>query len=57
MPRIVRPDYLMIPDAADLEREKKEKLKKAIEKIKEQKKLRKKEKKIQRKNKNRSLKI
>jgi len=43
MPRIVRPDYLMVPDAADLERKKKEELKKAIEKLKGKKKLRKKE--------------
>jgi len=43
MPRVIRPDYLMIPDAADLERKKKEEIKKAIERIKEQKKLRKKE--------------
>jgi hypothetical protein len=57
MPRVIRSDYLIVPDAADLEREKKEKLKKAIERIKEQKKLRKKEEKIRRKNKKRSLKI
>jgi S-adenosylmethionine hydrolase len=44
MPRVIRSDYLIVPDAADLERKKKEEIKKAIERIKEQKKLRKKNK-------------
>jgi hypothetical protein len=46
---VIRPDYLMIPDAADLERKKKEELKKAIQKLREIKKLRKKEKKFDKK--------
>jgi len=46
MPRVIRVgDFpLMSPDSADLERKKKEEIKKAIKRIKDKKKLRKKEK-------------
>jgi len=46
MPRIIREDYLMIPDAADLERKKKEEIKMAVERARELKKKRKREEKL-----------
>ena len=44
MPRIIRPDLLMVPEPADLEKKKEEEIKKAIKRIKELKKARKREK-------------
>jgi len=47
MPRIVRSeDYLMVPDAADLERKKKEEIKMAVERARELKKIKKRERKL-----------
>ena len=51
MSRIVRSDYLMAPDDADLGRRKKEEVKRAIKGLKEKKKLRKKEEKKNRRKK------